>query len=63
MLYAQLDNESDVVGRLLATQALKEKKDKKTVAKLKEALNNDSCYGVRIEAAHALGEIHTDEAF
>ncbi|MHC4243353.1 MAG: M1 family aminopeptidase, partial [Planctomycetota bacterium] len=63
MLYAQLDNESDVVGRLLATQALKEKKDKKTVAQLKESLNNDSCYGVRIEAAHALGEIHTDEAF
>jgi len=62
-LYAQLENRSDVVGRLLAVDALKEKKDKKTVGKLKDALNNDSFHGVRVEAASALQEIHTDEAF
>jgi len=63
MLYAELENRSDVVGRLLAIDALKEKKDKKTVGKLKDALNNDAFYGVRREAASALQEIHTDEAF
>jgi aminopeptidase N len=63
MLYAQLENRSDVVGRLLAIDALKEKKDKKTVGKLKGALNDDPFYGVRREAASALQEIHTDEAF
>jgi aminopeptidase N len=63
MLYAELDNESDVVGRLLAVDALKEKKDKKTVERLKDALNDDPFYGVRRSAASALQEIHTDEAF
>lgn len=63
MLYAEMENRSDVVGRLLAIDALKEKKDKKTVGKLKDALNDDPFYGVRREAAAALQEIHTDEAF
>jgi aminopeptidase N len=63
MLYAQLADESDVVGRLLAVAALKEKKDTKTVAKLQDALDRDPFYGVRCEAASALREIHTDEAF
>lgn len=63
MLYAQLANTADVVGRLLAIDALKEKKDKKTVARLKETLNDDPFYGVRRSAAAALREIHTDEAF
>ncbi len=63
MLYAQLDNETDVIGRLLAIEALKKKKDKKTVAKLKDALNNDPFYGVRVEACAALRGMRTDEAF
>ncbi len=63
MLYAQLGNRLDVVGRLIAVDALKEKKDKKTVGKLKDALDGDPFYGVRREAAGALQEIHTDEAF
>jgi aminopeptidase N len=63
MLYAQLENRSDVVGRLLAIDALKEKKDKKTVSRLKDVLSNDPFYGVRRGAAAALQEIHTDEAF
>jgi aminopeptidase N len=63
MLYAELENQSDVVGRLLAVEALKKEKDKKTIARLKEAVNKNSFHGVRIEAASALQEIHTDEAF
>ncbi|MCU0914071.1 MAG: HEAT repeat domain-containing protein [Planctomycetes bacterium] len=63
MLYAQLADQNDVVGRLLAIEALKEKKDKKTVARLQTCLNEDSFWGVRITAADALQDIHTDEAF
>lgn len=63
MLYAQLENQADVVGRLLAVDALKGETDGRTIAKLKEAVDGDRFYGVRIEAVSALQEIHTDEAF
>ena len=63
MLYRQLENNDDVIGRLRAIDALKKKKDKKTVAKLKDVLNNDAFYGVRSKASSALREIHTNEAF
>jgi len=63
MLYEQLDNHDDVIGQLRAIDALKEKKDKKTVEKLKDVLNNDPFYAVRRNASSALREIHTDEAF
>jgi len=63
MFYAQLENKDDVIGRLRAIEALKKKEDKKTVAKLKDVLNNDPFYGVRKNASAALREIHTDEAF
>jgi aminopeptidase N len=63
MLYEQLENNDDVIGRLRAIDALKKKKDKKTVAKLKDVLNNDAFYGVRSRASSALREIHTKEAF
>jgi aminopeptidase N len=63
MLYAQLGNELDVVGRLRAVKALEKKKDKKTVARLKETLNGDPFHGVRRAAAIALGRIRTEEAF
>ncbi len=63
MLYAQLDNKNDVIGRLLAIEALKKKNDKKTVEKLKDVLNNDPFYGVRVEASEAMRAIRTDEAF
>jgi aminopeptidase N len=62
MLFAQLADQSDMVGRLLAIEKLSERHDKETVAKLKTTLNNDSFYGVRVEAAKALRTIHTDEA-
>ena len=63
MLYAQLADQNDVVGRLLAIEALKEKKDKKALAHLKTALNRDSFWGVRRAASGALREIHTSKAF
>ena len=63
MLCAQLENKDDVIGRLLAIEALKTKQDKKTITKLKDVLGNDPFYGVRKAASAALREIHTDEAF
>ena len=63
MLYAQLENEDDIIGQLRAVDALKEKKDKKTVAKLKDVLDNDPFYRVRRSVSAALREIHTNEAF
>ena len=63
MLYEQLENKDDVIGRLRAIDALKKKKDKKIVANLKDVLNNDTFYGVRNWASSALREIHTKEAF
>jgi aminopeptidase N len=63
MLYAQLVNETDVIGRLLAIKGLRKEKDKNTVAKLKDVLNNDAFYGVRKEASATLYDIHTNESF
>ena len=62
MLYSQLADREDVMGRLLAIEQLADKKDQGTVMKLKEAMNNDPFYGVRVEAAQALRSIHTDDA-
>lgn len=62
MLDAQLEDRSDVIGRLLAVEALSRKRDKDSVTKLKRALNHDPFYGVRVEAANALRTIHNDEA-
>ena len=63
MLHAQLADKEDIVGRLLAIEQLRAKKDRTTVAKLKAALQNDPFHGVRAEAARALRAIHTDEAY
>jgi aminopeptidase N len=63
MLYEQLDNHDDVIGQLRALDSLKNKKDKKTVEKVKNVLNGDSFYAVRRNASSALREIHTNDAF
>ena len=63
MLYAQLADTNDVAGRLLAIEQLSKKHDKPAVAHLKQALNDDEFYGVRVEASKALRSIHSDEAF
>ena len=62
MLYAQLADQADVVGRLLAIEQLSGKRDKESLAKLQDTLNHDSFYGVRLEAAQGLRSVHTDEA-
>ncbi len=62
MLQAQLADKDDVVGRLLAVAALRDKKDHASAAQLKNTLNHDAFYGVRVEAASALAAIHSDES-
>ena len=54
MLHAQLADTNDLAGRLFAIEQLAGKKDLTTAAKLKETLQGDPFYGVRIEAARAL---------
>ena len=63
MLYAQLADTNDVAGRLLAIEQISKKHDKPAVAHLKQALNGDEFYGVRVEASKALRSIHNDDAF
>lgn len=60
MLRRQL--KSDVIGRMLAVQALAKKKDAETVKQLGEVLMGDPFHAVRGEAARALKTIATPEA-
>jgi len=62
MLSAQLADKTDMIGRLIAVEQLGAKKERSSVPKLKEALNNDPFYGVRLAAAQALRGVQTDEA-
>ncbi len=62
MISAQLSDFSDVVGRLAAVAVLKDKQDHASIALLKNALERDAFYGVRVEAAGALASIHSDES-
>jgi len=62
LLLAQLKNESDAIGRILACDELAKRKTKAVVKALRHALNNDPFFGVRSEAAAALRKIHTPEA-
>lgn len=60
MLKLQL--ESDVIGRMLAAQALGKKKSAESAALLGVRLNKDAFFGVRMEAAKALKAMNTPEA-
>ena len=63
MLYAQLADSTDTVGRVIAAEVLgKNNKDQDTISRLKKALTTDPFHGVRIKASEALKTIHTDEA-
>jgi aminopeptidase N len=62
MLDAQLVDTNDVMGRLLAVAQLSGRNGHESVAKLKERLNQDPFYGVRLEASKALRATHSDEA-
>jgi len=60
MLHAMLADRADMPGRLLAVEQLSGKKD--ALAKLKDALNKDSFYGVRLAAAQSIRAMQTGEA-
>ena len=62
MLHAQLADSSDLIGRVFAIEQLAERKDPATLGKLQDALNTDPFWGLRVEAAKALRQIHTEEA-
>ncbi len=62
LLHAQLADDSDAIGRLLAVELLAKRKDKTTREKLKHALQTDSFYAVRIAASKALRGIGGDDA-
>src|SRR6056297_162432 len=63
LLKAQLADESDVIGRLLACKLLAKRKTHESVELLTARLNGDPFYGVRIAAADALAKHESDEAF
>jgi aminopeptidase N len=62
LLVAQLKDESDVMGRIFAIEQLSKTRDKETVDLLAERVRTDRFYGVRIEAAQALGKIRNENA-
>ncbi|MBD55263.1 MAG: hypothetical protein CMM05_09365 [Rhodopirellula sp.] len=62
MLKKQLENNNDMVGRLLACKLLETRKTHESVELLTNALKNDSFYGVRIAAASALAKHESDES-
>lgn len=63
MWLAQLERDDDMLGRLLAAKALGSRDTHESIKHLKETLNNDSFYGVRIQAAESLKKIGSDEAY
>jgi len=60
MLYAQLADPEDAIGRVQAVEQLSGRKE--ALSKLKDALNNDPFYAVRLAAAQSLRAMMTDEA-
>jgi aminopeptidase N len=62
MLVAQLEKDRDCMGRIQAVQQLRKLSDRRAVEALRKALLQDSFWGVRAEAASALGEIRSAEA-
>ena len=62
LIAAQVEREDDMMGRLLAVEALETRKTKAAVELLTKRLNEDTFFGVRIAAAKALGKQETDEA-
>ncbi len=62
MLFAQLKDQKDVIGRLLALEALVKKKAWGTEKALGEALVKDKFWAVGQAAARGLGKLQTREA-
>jgi aminopeptidase N len=62
LLLAQLKNEKDAIGRVLACDELASRDSQDAVKALAHAVKSDPFFGVRIQAAIALRKIGTDEA-
>lgn len=62
LLIAQLNDETDVLGRIFAAQQLAKSRDRDTINAIAKRLKEDPFYGVRLEAAKALSNIRNDEA-
>ncbi|TWU30874.1 M1 family aminopeptidase [Novipirellula artificiosorum] len=63
LLKAQLENQDDMIGRLLACQLLADRKTDESVKLLETALNQDPFYGVRVTAARSLEKHDSDAAY
>ena len=63
MLFAQLENAEDMIGRLRAAKALGGRDTHASVEHLQKTLREDPFFGVRIAASSALENIHNDGAF
>ncbi len=63
MLLAQLADQSDVIGRLLAVQQLGKKKNKVALEHLGKALKEDPFFAIRQAAADGLAAMRTPESF
>ncbi len=63
LLLAQLENGKDVIGRILAANALADRATAKSLAAVGKTLREDPFYGVQIKAAEALAKVKKDEAF
>ena len=61
-LFAQLKNQDDMMGRLIAVGHLADRKDHESIEKLASTLRGDPFFGVRLAAAEALSKRKTPEA-
>lgn len=62
MLMKQMEQSSDMIGRLLAVEALGERKTAAAIERLGQALREDSFFGVRVRSAESLAKIGTEAA-
>jgi aminopeptidase N len=62
MVQAQLNDKTDVIGRIFAVEQIAKKADKNSIELLQKTLNTDPFWGVRLHAARKLREIHDDDA-
>ncbi|MBA2115647.1 M1 family aminopeptidase [Bremerella alba] len=59
---SELASAERATGRILAIEALAKKKSDKAIDAIQAALETDPFYGVRVEAAEALGKINSDKS-
>jgi len=62
MLKPMLADSEDVIGRVLAVAQCSGRSDHESIQLLKDTLNQDPYYGLRLDASRGLRAAHTDEA-